>query len=92
MDKKFFWIVREIENDYGTMYNIGMQQEDLDKLNEAQPNDKGFRNMTLKKSKKWSWYIEINQEEKKEENTENSIEDTQEEAGDWILSRQTWMI
>lgn len=59
------------------MYSIGVRQEDLDKLQQATPNEKGFRNLTLKKSKKGSWYIEIYQWEfkKYDKQEENSVDE-----------------
>lgn len=74
-DKVFFGNVKEITNDYGTMYNIGITQDDINKL---EFNDKGFANVTLKKSKNDKWYMEIPQYEKKEskgktEQKDNSV-------------------
>ena len=56
MEKVFFGSVKEKTNEYGTMYNIWIRKEDLDKL---EFNDKGFANVSLKKWKSWNWYIEV---------------------------------
>jgi hypothetical protein len=38
------------------MYSLGFKKEDMDKL---VYNDKGFANLTLKKSQKGTWYMEV---------------------------------
>lgn len=55
-DKVFFGNVKEMTNDYWTMYSIGIPKDDLDKL---VFNDKWWANLSLKKSSKWNWYMEI---------------------------------
>ncbi|MBS8121849.1 hypothetical protein [Candidatus Vampirococcus lugosii] len=55
-DKVFFGNVKEMTNNYGTMYSIGITKEDLDKL---VFNEKGWANISLKKSSKGNWYMEI---------------------------------
>jgi len=77
-DKVFFGNVKEITNDYGTMFNIGITQDDLNKL---EFNDKGFANVSLKKWKSWKWYIEVfnPQGEKQENKQEIEEQDTDED-------------
>lgn len=76
-DKVFFGNVKEITNDYGTMFNIGITQDDLNKL---EFNDKGFANVSLKKWKSWKWYIEVfNPENTQWKNNEPSNNEPAEE-------------
>lgn len=56
MDKVFFGSVKVIENQYGTMYSIGIPKDDLGKLSF---NEKGWANVTLKKWQKGNWYLEV---------------------------------
>ncbi len=55
-EKIFFWNVKEMTNDYWTMYSIWISKDDLDKL---VFNEKWWANVSLKKSSKWNWYMEI---------------------------------
>lgn len=55
-DKVFFGNVKEMTNNYWTMYSIWITKEDLDKL---VFNEKWWANISLKKSSKWNWYMEI---------------------------------
>ena len=56
MEKTFFWSVKEMTNDFWTMYSLGIRKEDLDKFSF---NEKGFANVSIKKSKGWNWYCEV---------------------------------
>ena len=56
MDKVFFGNVKEMTNDYWTMYSIWIPKDDLNKL---VFNEKWWANLSLKKSSKWNWYMEI---------------------------------
>ena len=55
-EKIFFGSVKEIQNDYWTMYNIWITQDDINKL---KFNDRGWANVSLKKWRSWNWYIEV---------------------------------
>ena len=55
-DKVFVWSVKEMSNDYWTMYSIGIKKEDLEKLVFG---DTGRANLSMKKSKKGTWYLEV---------------------------------
>ena len=69
MEKVFFGSVKEMTNDYWTMYSIWIRKEDLDKL---VFNEKGFANLSLKKSKKGTWYMEVYQPKEKQETFDES--------------------
>ena len=56
MNKVFFGSVKEMTNERGTMYSLWIRKEDLEKLTF---NEKGFANVSIKKSKKWNWYCEV---------------------------------
>ena len=64
MEKVFFWNVKEMTNNYWTMYSIWITKEDLDKL---EFNDKWWANISMKKSKKGTWYLEVYQPQQKTE-------------------------
>ena len=72
MEKVFFGSVKEMTNDYWTMYSIWIRKEDLDKL---EFNEKGFANLSMKKSKKGTWYMEVYQPKEKQE----TFDDTKDE-------------
>ena len=69
MEKIFFGSVKEMTNEYGTMYSIWIRKEDLNKL---EFNEKGFANLSLKKSKKGTWYMEVYQPKEKPETFDDS--------------------
>ena len=68
-DKIFFGSVKEFQNDYWTMYNIWITQDDINKL---QYNDRGWANVSLKKWKSWKWYIEVHTPKEKQETFDDS--------------------
>ena len=69
MEKIFFGSVKEIQNDYWTMYSIWIRKEDLNKL---EFNEKWFANLSMKKSKKGTWYMEVYQPKEKPETFDDS--------------------
>lgn len=72
-EKVFFGNVKEITNDYGTMYSLGMTKDDINKLTF---NEKGFANVQLKKWKSGKWYMEVPQ------NTQQAESNTKEQDVD----------
>ena len=73
MEKVFFWSVKEMTNEYWTMYSIWIRKEDLNKL---EFNEKGFANLSMKKSKKGTWYMEVYQPKQKPETFDDSKDET----------------
>ena len=55
-DKIFFGNVKEMTNEYGTMYSIWIPKADLDKL---VFNEKGWANVSMKKWRSGNWYMEV---------------------------------
>ena len=55
-EKVFFGSVKEMTNDYWTMYSLWIKKEDIQKL---KFNDKGYANVSIKKSKSWNRYWEV---------------------------------
>ena len=55
-EKVFFWSVKEMTNDYWTMYSIWIKKDDLDKLVFT---DKWWANLSMKQSKNGNWYMEV---------------------------------
>ncbi len=75
-EKVFFGNVKEINNDYGTMYNIGLTKEDLNKL---EFNEKGWANVSLKKWRSWKWYIEVLNSQQNYQNSNSSQSQSEDE-------------
>ena len=80
-EKIFFWSVKEMTNDYWTMYSIWIQKDDLEKL---VFNDKWWANVSMKKWRSWNWYMEVyvpnwvnNNQSQKEK--VNNVEETEDE-------------
>ncbi|UFX83237.1 hypothetical protein [Candidatus Absconditicoccus praedator] len=75
-EKIFFGNVKEMTNEYGTMYSIGISKDDLNKL---VFNDKGWANVSLKKSSKGNWYMEIYNPQNQSNNESSNIQEEDEE-------------
>jgi hypothetical protein len=65
MDKVFIGSVKPIDTEYGTIYSIGINKEDLAKLDF---NDKGWANISMKQGKSGKWYMEKYTPKQKTEN------------------------
>lgn len=75
-EKIFFWNVKEMTNEYWTMYSIWISKDDLNKL---VFNDKWWANVSLKKSSKWNWYMEIYNPQNQSNNESSNIQEEDEE-------------